>query len=142
VYPVAVNKLTAKQEKFCQSIADGMNQTEAYKSAYSCKHMSEKALWVEAGRIADNPKVSLRISELKAQIAKKRLWTRELSVNILGSIATNRGAKDGDRIAAVKELNNMHGFSTALDLEDYVMPVRIVREVVDGSKVSINNPPG
>lgn len=142
MYPVAVNKLTAKQEKFCQSIADGMNQTDAYKSAYSAKNQTEKTLWANASRIANNSKVLARISELKAKIAKKQLWTRELSVNILGSIATNRGAKDSDRIAAVKELNNMHGFSTALDLEDYVMPVRIVREVVDGSKVSINNPPG
>lgn len=137
-----MNKLTAKQEKFCQSIAGGMNQTEAYKSAYNTSGMSKKVVWNKAYKLADKGEVGVRISELKAQIAKKQLWTRELSVNILGSIATNRGAKNGDRIAAVKELNSMHGFNTVVDLESYVMPVRIVREVVDGSKVSINNSPG
>lgn len=129
------NKLTAKQEKFCQCIADGMNQTESYKSAYSSKNMSEKAIWVEAGRIAENPKVSLRISELKDKIAEKQLWTREDSVKVLKTIANGKGftLKESDKIAAVKELNAMHGFNSPTKLEVSTNPLVLVLETDEGA---------
>lgn len=133
------NKLTAKQEKFCQSIADGMNQTDAYKSAYSHENQSENTIWVRASRIADLSKVSLRIAELKAQIAKKQLWTREQSVEVLKKIAASPKAitKDSDRIAATRELNLMHGFNNNLDdLDSYIQPVKVTIQVKDARRNS------
>jgi phage terminase small subunit len=133
------NKLTSKQEKFCQSIADGMNQTDAYKSAYSCKNQTEKTIWANASRLGDNSKVIARISELKAQIAKKQLWTREQSVEVLKKIAASTKAitKDSDRIAATRELNIMHGFNSNVDdLDSYIQPVKVTIQVKDARRSS------
>jgi len=136
-YNPAMQKLTAKQEKFCQGIADGMNQTDSYKAAYNADNTNIKKIWVRASELAANSKVSGRIAELKATLAKKNLWTREMSVKILGSIALKQGAYDNNKIAAIRELNLMHGFnSSSGDLDSYVLPVRIVRETTDGRKVS------
>ena len=137
-----MGKLTARQEKFCQGIADGLNQTEAYRSAYSIENKSRKSLWERASRLAENSKVTARIDELRAALTKKNLWTREMSVQILGSIAL-KSAFDNTKVSAIRELNLMHGFNAASgDLDSYVLPVRIIRETVDGTKVSINRPAG
>jgi phage terminase small subunit len=58
--------LTAKREKFAQAIASGMSQAAAYREAFSTAKMSAPAIYVEAGRLVDDPKVSLRIAELRA----------------------------------------------------------------------------
>lgn len=116
-------KLTEKQEKFCQRIADGMNQTEAYRSAYSAKNQTEKTLWANASRIANNSKVLARVSALKAQLAKKQLWTRERSVLLLGNIAVGINEKSSDRISAIKELNAMHGYNEPAKMEISTNPL-------------------
>lgn len=136
------NKLTAKQEKFCQAIADGKTQLDAYKFAYSAEKMKDSGIYVHASRLLNNAKITLRIDELKKALEKKYLWTREMSIKILGAIALKSTTMDNNKIAAIKELNSMHGFNSPEDYSDYVLPVRIIREVVDGSKVQINNTPG
>jgi phage terminase small subunit len=129
-------KLTARQEKFCQGIADGLNQTDAYRTAYNAVNISNKSLWERASRLAAKSKVEARINELKESLTKKYLWTREMSTQILGSIALKVSAFDNNRIAAIRELNLMNGFNAANgDLDSYVLPVRIIREPVDGRKV-------
>lgn len=116
-----------------------MNQTDAFKSAYSAKNQTEKTLWANASRIANNSKVLARIAELKAQIAKKQLWTREQSVEVLKKIAASPKAitKDSDRIAATRELNLMHGFNNNLDdLDSYIQPVKVTIQVKDARRNS------
>jgi len=120
--------LTAKQEKFCQSIADGMNQSDAYRSAYSTTNMSKQVLWNKAFLLADRDEVGVRISELRSNLAKKNLWTREMSVKILGNIALSQSGFENNKIAAIKELNAMHGYNapTKIDLNN-LNPMVIVR---------------
>lgn len=132
-------KLTARQEKFCQSIADGLNQTDAFKSAYSCKNKSEKSVWELAARVGNNVKVMSRISELKAQIAKKQLWTRERAVTVLTNVAESSKSttKDSDKISATRELNLMHGFNSNIDdLDSYIQPVKVTIQVKDARRSS------
>ena len=122
-------------------MADGMCQTDAYKSAYNTKKMSDQVIWNKASELANKGELEVRIRELKSKIEKKQLWTREQSVKVLSSIALSKSAlsKNTDKVAAIRELNLMHGFNSAAgNLDDYVLPVRIVREVVDGRKVSVN----
>jgi phage terminase small subunit len=107
--------LTPKQEKFAQCIADGMTQADAYRAAYNASKMSEGALHVEASKLLDNPKVSLRVKELKGKLAQKALWTREMSVKAL--IQAYREGKPSDKISAVKELNAMHGYNAPSKME-------------------------
>jgi hypothetical protein len=59
--------LTAKQEAFARRLADGETQADAYRHAYSSEGMAPPAVWSEASRLAANPKVAARISQLKAE---------------------------------------------------------------------------
>lgn len=59
--------LTAKQGRFAAAIADGADQTHAYKTAYDAENMSQKAIWVESSRLRRHPKVALKIDELTAE---------------------------------------------------------------------------
>jgi phage terminase small subunit len=129
------NKLTAKQEKFCQSIADGQTQIAAYKTAYNTENLSDSSIYVHASRLVDNAKITLRISELKAKLEKKNLWTREASVKVLKTIAEGKNifAKESDKIAAVKELNAMHGFNSATKLEVTTNPLVLILETDEGA---------
>lgn len=101
--------LTPKQEKFAQCIADGMTQADAYRASFACSKMKDNSIYCEASLLIDNPKVSQRIAELRAKLEKKTLWTREMSVKAL--IGAYKEGKPNEKIAAVKELNVMHGYN-------------------------------
>ena len=103
-------KLTAKQEKFCQSMADGMNQSDAYRAAYSAGGMKPETVQRNACALLKDNKVSTRVGELRNAIASKALWTREDSVTALADIARGGESKAAEITAAIKELNAMHGF--------------------------------
>ena len=103
--------LTAKQENFAQAVAGGMTQADAYRSAYDAVGMQNESLYVEASRVAADPNVSLRIKDLKEAIACAALWTRLDSVQTLSEIAKGAEARANEKVAAIKELNSMHGFN-------------------------------
>ena len=127
-------KLTAKQELFAQCIADGMGQTDAYRTAYDAESMKDVTLYPLASKVMSNHKVATRIAELKSMVVEKQLWTREMSVK--GLIQAYRIAQDAKTstgmTAAVKELNVMHGFNepTKLSITGSMIQ-RIQREVID-----------
>jgi len=99
--------LTAKQEAFAQAIADGLNQSDAYRKAYGQGNMSDATINQKASRLMG--KVEARVDELKGKLEAKALWTREMSVQTL--IGVIQGAdKSSDIVSAVKELNSMHGY--------------------------------
>ena len=106
-------KLTAKQEAFCQAIADGMGQADAYRMAYDAESMKDSTIYSKASVLMSDGKIRARVDELKAQVADKQLWTREMSVK--GLIQAYRIAQEAKTstgmTAAVKELNVMHGFN-------------------------------
>ena len=101
--------LTAKQEAFAQAIADGMTQADAYRTAYDAESMSDNAIYVEASKLIDNPNVAQRVKELKDALADRVLWTREMSVKAL--VQTFKESSGSVKVAAVKELNAMHGYN-------------------------------
>ena len=106
-------KLTAKQEAFAQGIADGLGQADAYRTAYDADGMKDSTIYSKASVLMSDGKVAARVAELKAQVAEKQLWTREMSVKGLMSayrIALEAKASAG-MTAAVKELNVMHGYN-------------------------------
>lgn len=102
-------KLTAKQEAFCQGIADGLGQADAYRAAYDASDMKDSTIYPKASRMMNEGKIKARIDELKAQVAEKQLWTREMSVKALVR-AYNEG-NSAAKVSAVKELNAMHGYN-------------------------------
>lgn len=75
--------LTAKQEKFVQNIVKGMSQIDAYKDAYDTKRMSDNAISVEASRLMQNPKITLRQKELVDAVAKPAIMTAQERLEFL-----------------------------------------------------------
>ena len=113
-----MSKLTAKQEVFAQSIADGNDQATAYRTAYDAQSMKDETVYSNASRLMNNSKVVARVKSLKALTADKQLWTREMSVKGLMSaykLAQQQGQASG-MTGAVKELNIMHGFNAPSEL--------------------------
>lgn len=101
----------AKREKFSQLVASGLSQSDAYRDAFKSKAKPE-AVHVEASRIMADPKVRLRVKALKEEMAEISLWSRIDSITVLSEIAKGYDdeAKPGDRVSAVKTLNQMHGW--------------------------------
>lgn len=108
--------MTPKQEAFVQAIASGMTQADAYRSAYNAENMKENSVWTNASKLMADAKVAQRVEELRSKLEKKELWTREMSVKAL--IGAYKEGNPTAKIAAVKELNAMHGFNepTRLDV--------------------------
>lgn len=116
--------LTPQREKFAQGIADGLSQADAYRAAYP-KSANWKAETVHqaASRMMTDSKVLARISALRAELAEKQLWKREDSVRTLRGVVDHPD-RASDIVAAVKELNAMHGYNE---------PTRIDHTNSDGS---------
>lgn len=67
--------LTPKQENFCLAYLETGNASEAYRRAYDAGAMSANAIAVEACLLLDNPKVALRLSELREPIIQRHAIT-------------------------------------------------------------------
>lgn len=106
-------KLTAKQEVFCQGIANGLGQADAYRHAYDAEGMKDNVIYSKASTLMTNGKVTERIAELRSQIEQKQLWSREMSVKgLIEAYRTAREAKQSSGMTqAVRELNAMHGYN-------------------------------
>ena len=111
------NKLTAQQEAFCKCIADGMNNSDAYRSAYDTSKSSAKSINEAASKLLANTKVATRVKELKAKLESKQLWSREHSVKVLANIALQKDAQLGAKVSAIKELNMMHGYNEPIRMD-------------------------
>ena len=109
--------LTAKQEAFAQAVASGMTQADAYRSAYDAENMGDDSIYVEGSTLMADPKVRLRVSELKEAIAIAALWTRLDSVQALAEIAKGGESRANEKVSAIKELNLMHGFNAPTKID-------------------------
>lgn len=73
--------LTPKQEAFALATLQAPNQSAAYRMAYDAGNMSAPAVHVEASRLIDNPRVALRVDELRSAVVERAeadaIWTRE-----------------------------------------------------------------
>lgn len=68
--------LTTKQEIFVQRLIEGYSQREAYKFAYNCEKMKDESIDIEASKLFNNPKISLRYQELLDEYKEKAKWNR------------------------------------------------------------------
>lgn len=68
-------ELTPKQERFAQEYFKIGSGSDAYKAAFSASNMSANAIYVEVSRLLDNPKISLRLKELRDGAAEKAMMT-------------------------------------------------------------------
>ena len=127
--------LNAKMEMFCDEYVIDFNGTQAaIRAGYSKKTANRKAY--QLLRIVE---IQNYISELKKELSTKNLWSREQSIKALVNIVEGTividgqevRAQDKDIIAAVKQLNLMHGFNE---------PKRIDNTSSDGSMATYKEP--
>jgi hypothetical protein len=92
------NGLSNKQERFINlHVIDGLNISDAYREAYDTKTSNQNTLYNQASMLASNPKVSLRIKELRENLESKLAlkWDKariveELAVNVEASRNVNQ----------------------------------------------------
>lgn len=85
-------RLTEKQEKFCQYYIDTGNASEAYRMAYNTEKMQPNSINVEACNLLNekkNPKISIRINEIRAERAAASQVKRETVQQVLMDIVTS-----------------------------------------------------
>lgn len=122
-------KLTAKREKFAQCIADGMTQSDAYRAAYNADNMKATSINVNASKLCADTNIKQRVAQLKGALEEKALWSREKSVKALANIADSGEAKPTEIVAAIKELNAMHGFNAPTKTELAVTFPRVINVI-------------
>lgn len=102
--------LTPKQERFAQCVADGMSQADAYRAAFNVSPDSKIQTAIKrASELMLNGDIAGRVAELREKLTEKALWTREMSVQAL--LTAYQEGNGSVKVAAVKELNAMHGFN-------------------------------
>jgi hypothetical protein len=106
--------LTGKQELFAQSVAAGMTQADAYRTAYDCEKSKPETVQNKGYALMQNGEVKARVEDLKAEVAAKALWSREQSIEALKGVVSNPD-RAGDITLAVKELNSMHGYNAPVE---------------------------
>ena len=101
--------LTPKQEKFVQSLIQGMSQADAYRSAYATKNMSDKTIHEAASRLVADSKVSARLSELREQMTKETIMSAQKRLEWLTEAIGNKDISVTDKLRAIDLMNKMQG---------------------------------
>ena len=124
-----MSKLTSKQEQFCRNVVSGMNQTQAFMSAYGYQNVSN-SITTNASKLATmNTKVKQRISELQ-QRALERAEQSGLIMDAhdrrvtLSEIIRN-ATRDRDKISAIVELSKLENdYNQSIDTAVTVVDLR------------------
>lgn len=101
--------LTAKQEAFVQNIIQGMSQADAYRSAYSCKNMSDNAIYREASLLMSNPKVAQRLADITAKADKHKIMTAQERLEWLTERIEDEEIEINAKLKAIDIMNKMQG---------------------------------
>ena len=102
--------LTEKQEKFVQSIVlEWMNYSDAYRSAYSCKNMSDNSIYVNASKLVADTKVAQRLNELREQLAKPSIMSAQERLEWLTELIKSNEETTSDKLKAADIMNKMQG---------------------------------
>ena len=97
-------KITASEEKFCQNIVLGMTQLQAHRDAYPNDTSTDKSRTEKASRMANSPKISARIAELRAPAIEKAQINAEEIILELKNIAFDKDNRTADRTKALELL--------------------------------------
>lgn len=117
---MASNDLTPKQEAFARGFFEKGNAAEAYRQSYDVSENSRDSwLYVEACQLLDNPKVALRIKELRAQAEKLSIYTRQNALEELekARALAHKEGQSGGAVSAVSAKIKLLGFDRPDRLE-------------------------
>ena len=116
------DKLTSKQEHFCQLVGHGETLTEAYRQAYNVSPKTKPStVWTNASKLAtENTKVSLRIKAITEEItARKRTDDDRLKIWVTDRLKEEAmNGSDTSRVSALTQLGRSVGmFSDRLETD-------------------------
>ena len=117
------DKLTSKQEHFCQLVGSGETLTEAYRQAYNVSPKTKPStVWTNASKLAtENTKVSLRIKAVTEEItARKRTDDDRLKIWVTDRLKEEAmNGSDTSRVSALTQLGRSVGmFSDRLETDN------------------------
>ena len=102
--------LTAKQEKFAQSVAlENMTYSDAYRSAYDTSKMTNKTVNEKASLLKDNAKIKARITELREVSTTPKVMTAQRRKEWLTEVINDPDMDINARLKASDQLNRMEG---------------------------------
>lgn len=102
--------LTQKQEKFAKAIAlDGMSYSDAYRSAYDIKRMSDKTINEKASLLKDQDKIRARIKELTDVVDTPKIMSAQKRKEWLTDVINDPDVDINARLKASDQLNRMEG---------------------------------
>lgn len=126
------DKLTIKQEKFVQGLFAGLSQREAYKQAYNAGNMKDNTIDRMAYDLANNRKITARLSELTNELKERNMVTVEKVLAELAKIGF-ADIKDYLTFKTDKRMVEYQGQKVA----DYAQVVDVLdSDEVDGHVVS------
>lgn len=96
-------ELTAKENKFCELIAQGKSQVDAYKTAYECKGSNNNTIKNNAYKLMNKQNIINRLAELKEKTEKELKYTKEQQYNEL-CLLQEQARKDGNLQAELKAI--------------------------------------
>ena len=102
--------LTEKQERFAQAVAlEGMTYSDAYRSAYDTKRMSNKTINEKASVLASEDKITARITELRGNLVGKKIMTAQERMEWLTEVVKSEEETTSDKMKAIDIMNKMQG---------------------------------
>lgn len=102
--------LTPKQEQFAKAIAlDGMSYSDAYRSAYDTKRMSDKTVNEKASLLKDQDKIRTRIKELTDEVDTPKIMSAQKRKEWLTEVINDPKVDINARLKASDQLNRMEG---------------------------------
>ena len=126
------NKLTDKQEKYCQYRMQGLSQRQAYKKAYPNNNQPDEQIDIQASKLEKNNKVATRLKELREKVQKKGILTVQQILELLTKDAQSGELKAQDRHRAMDMILKVNGAYTQniqmnanvdMKFEDYIKKV-------------------
>ena len=102
-------KLTAKQEKYCENRAAGMNQADSYRDAYDTENMKEETIYNEAYKLEKDHEITTRIEELRKEARSERIINTIQKKELLTQWIYDGETSKNDRLKAMDILNKMDG---------------------------------
>lgn len=124
--------LTEKQERFAQAVAlEGMTYSDAYRSAYDTKRMSNKTINEKASVLASEDKITARITELRENLVGKKIMSAQERMEWLTEVVKSEEETTSDKMKAIDIMNKMQGEYTQKIEADVKQEFTINVELVD-----------
>ena len=107
-YDVGMSKsLNVRQQRFCEFVSAGENQTDAWiKAGYKTTRSAARR---NASEAMTKPDIRERIGELQAENRKLAHKTKSDKLRYLEGIMSNRRERSSDRIRSIRVHNEMTG---------------------------------